>query len=247
MICHEPALYPAVCSHSAPAAILAGALLKDNETGEILAQLKLKNVQAKPIKALTISLQALDTAGQKLGSPVSHPYLDLSIPQDGEFGQKDAIVLPHVAARGFQPKVTQVIFSDGTLWETGGEARESIPPQVTLEKALGDEALCKEYRVRFPGASYTQLFCSLVFALITGVLWLICVALPGFSRKLMGLDAGLSFCCGLFLLYVLAFPMGARAGAPDLLLVMTLLFLIAVFLLYYFTFHIFKTSNSKGE
>lgn len=154
MICHEPALYPAVCSHSAPAAILAGALLKDNETGEILAQLKLKNVQANPIKALTISLQALDTAGQKLGSPVPYHYLDLSIPQDGEFGQKDAIVLPHVAARGFQPKVPQVIFSDGTLWETGGEAWESIPPQVTLEKALGDEALCKEYRARFPGASY---------------------------------------------------------------------------------------------
>ena len=47
---------------------------------------------------------------------------------------------------------------------------------------------------------YTQLFCSLVFALITGVLWLICVALPGFSRKLMGLmqdcpsAAGFSFC-----------------------------------------------------
>lgn len=102
-------------------------------------------------------------------------------------------------------------------------------------------------RNRNYNAAYTQLFCSLVFALITGVLWLICVALPGFSRKLMGLDAGLSFCCGLFLLYVLAFPMGARAGAPDLLLVMTLLFLIAVFLLYYFTFHIFKTSNSKGE
>lgn len=102
-------------------------------------------------------------------------------------------------------------------------------------------------RNRNCNAAYTQLFCSLVFALITGVLWLICGALPGFSRKLMGLDAGLSFCCGLFLLYVPAFPMGARAGAPDLLLVMTLLFLIAVFLLYYFTFHIFKTSNSKGE
>ena len=35
---------------------------------------------------------------------------------------------------------------------------------------------------------YTRLFYSLVFALITGVLWLICVALPGFSRKLMGLS-----------------------------------------------------------
>ena len=123
------ALLGCLCSHSAPAAILAGALLKDNETGEILAQLKLKNVQANPIKALTVSLQALDTVGQKLGSPVSHPYLDLSIPQDGEFSQKDAIVLPHVAARGFQPKVTQVIFSDGTLWETGGEPGRASRPR----------------------------------------------------------------------------------------------------------------------
>ncbi|MBM6919132.1 hypothetical protein [Intestinimonas butyriciproducens] len=51
------ALPGCLCSHSAPAAILAGALLKDNETGEILAQLKLKNVQAKPIQALTVSLR----------------------------------------------------------------------------------------------------------------------------------------------------------------------------------------------
>ena len=110
------ALPGCLCSRSAPAAILAGALLKDNETGEILAQLKLKNVQAKPIKALTISLQALDTAGQKLGSPVSHPYLDLSIPQDGEFGQKEAIVLPHVTARGFQPRVCLLYTSLGCRW-----------------------------------------------------------------------------------------------------------------------------------
>ncbi len=74
-------------------------------------------------------------------------------------------------------------------------------------------------RNRNYNAAYTQLFYSLVFALITGILWLICGALPGFSQKLMGLNAGLSFCCGLFLLYVLAFPMGARTGAPDLLLV----------------------------
>lgn len=51
------ALPGCLCSRSAPAAILAGALLKDNETGKILAQLKLKNVQANPIKALTISLR----------------------------------------------------------------------------------------------------------------------------------------------------------------------------------------------
>ena len=48
----------------APLLIMAGALLKDNVTGQVLAQVKYKNLGAKPIKALTVSLQALDTRGR---------------------------------------------------------------------------------------------------------------------------------------------------------------------------------------
>ncbi len=51
----------------APLLIMAGALLKDNVTGQVLAQVKYKNLGAKPIKALTVSLQALDTRGLPLG------------------------------------------------------------------------------------------------------------------------------------------------------------------------------------
>ena len=138
----------------APLLIMAGALLKDNVTGQVLAQVKYKNLQIKPIKALTVSLQALDTRGLPLGEPVEHQYLDLSAPRDSEFGQKEPIPFPDASTRGFSAQVRQVIFSDNSIWEAEGQPWESLPEQQTLEQALGDMELCKEYRSRFPGAAF---------------------------------------------------------------------------------------------
>ena len=138
----------------APLLIMAGALLKDNVTGQVLAQVKYKNLGAKPIKALTVSLQALDTRGLPLGQPVEHQYLDLSAPRDSEFGQKEPIPFPDANTRGFSAQVRQVIFSDNSIWEAEGRPWESLPEQQTLEQALGDTELCKEYRSRFPGAAF---------------------------------------------------------------------------------------------
>lgn len=138
----------------APLLIMAGALLKDNVTGQVLAQVKYKNLGAKPIKALTVSLQALDTRGLSLGEPVEHQYLDLSAPRDSEFGQKEPIPFPDASTRGFSAQVRQVIFSDNSIWEAEGRSWESLPEQQTLEQALGDTELCKEYRSRFPGAAF---------------------------------------------------------------------------------------------
>lgn len=138
----------------APLLIMAGALLKDNVTGQVLAQVKYKNLGAKPIKALTVSLQALDTRGLSLGQPVEHQYLDLSAPRDSEFGQKEPIPFPDASTRGFSAQVRQVIFSDNSIWEAEGQPWESLPEQQTLEQALGDTELCKEYRSRFPGAAF---------------------------------------------------------------------------------------------
>ena len=50
-------------STGAPVIIAAGALLKDNQTGNVLAQLKLRSVSAKTIKAATVSIKLLDTVG----------------------------------------------------------------------------------------------------------------------------------------------------------------------------------------
>lgn len=49
-------LPPNLYSEGAPVVIAAGALLKDNETGKVLAQLKIQNISDKPIKAVTVKL-----------------------------------------------------------------------------------------------------------------------------------------------------------------------------------------------
>ena len=52
-------LYSLPCSlyaPNSPVIIVAGVLLKDTQTGRVLAQLKLKNISPKTIKAVTISV-----------------------------------------------------------------------------------------------------------------------------------------------------------------------------------------------
>ncbi len=81
-------------AQGSPLIILAGALLKDNQTGRVLAQLKLKNVGTKSVKAVKVSVTPLDAAGMENGQPVEHQYLDLHAARDGEFGQKEPIPFP---------------------------------------------------------------------------------------------------------------------------------------------------------
>ena len=49
-----------------PVVILAGSLLRDNETGCILGQFKFKNISDKIIKALVIKVDAFDVSGKEL-------------------------------------------------------------------------------------------------------------------------------------------------------------------------------------
>ena len=53
-----------------PVVIAAGTLLKDNQTGKIVAQLKLKSISPKAIKAVKVRLDLFDTAGKPIDEPV---------------------------------------------------------------------------------------------------------------------------------------------------------------------------------
>lgn len=124
-------------AESAPLLIAAGALLKDNQTGKVLAQIKFKNISAKTIKAVKVSVKAYDVSGAELQGVAEHQYLDLSAARDTEFGQKNAIILPDKVTRSFTCECKSVIFSDGTNWEAGGaEWKPLIQPQA-LQKRLG--------------------------------------------------------------------------------------------------------------
>ncbi len=136
-------------AQDSPLIILAGALLKDNQTGRVLAQLKFKNVGTKSVKAVKVSVTPLDAAGMENGQPVEHQYLDLHAARDGEFGQKEPIPFPDPTTRAFRGAITQVVFTDGSLWGPAEGAWEVLSPTRTLESVLRDQELCKEYQIQY--------------------------------------------------------------------------------------------------
>ena len=77
----------------APVVIAAGALLKDNQSGNVLAQLKLQNINSRRIKAATVQIFPMDTAGDAIDETATYQYLDLNAGRDEFFGQKTAIPL----------------------------------------------------------------------------------------------------------------------------------------------------------
>lgn len=132
-----------------PVVIAAGALLKDNQTGKVLAQLKIRNIGVKPIKAAKVEVLPLDTVGKQLDDEVKYQYLDLNVAQGKDFGSKSPIALPDASTRGYTAAVTEVVFTDNTLWQGTDEPWEPLPAPVTLDGALKDRELVKQYRMKF--------------------------------------------------------------------------------------------------
>lgn len=133
----------------APVMIAAGAIQKDNETGRVFGQLKLRNIQDKGIKAVKVSLSPFDTAGKPLSRPIEHQYLDLSAPRDGEFGPKSPVKLADANTRSFTVSVAEVVFTDGSVWTGADGAWESLTPPAPLEEVLEDAELVKQYRLKY--------------------------------------------------------------------------------------------------
>ena len=136
-------------SVGAPVVIAAGALLKDNQTGKVLAQLKIQNINDKAIKAATVSIAPLDTIGKPLGEAVSYQYLDLNAGRDAEFGQKTPIAFPDASTRAFNVSVSEVIFSDNTVWTASDMPWEPLSAPVPLEHAFDDRELVTQYRIKY--------------------------------------------------------------------------------------------------
>lgn len=132
---------------SSPVIITAGALLKDTQTGKVLAQLKFKNINSKVIKAIAVSLLPLDTANQPLGEKEIHQILDLTANRDSEFGQKTPLYFSNNTTRAYQVVVEEVVFSDNTVWKTDGAPLSDLPTQKTAQDLLSDAELAKQYKL----------------------------------------------------------------------------------------------------
>ena len=129
-----------------PVIIGAAALLKDNQTGNILAQIKYKNISLKEIKSIAVKIKMFDNVNRPVGDDVSYTYLDLYLKRDKEHGEKEPIVLPDKTARAINVVVTEVAFNDNTLWNNSEEKTESIKEQKLID-LLGNAQLAEQYKI----------------------------------------------------------------------------------------------------
>lgn len=139
----------------APVVIAAGALLKDSQTGNVLAQLKLQNINSRTIKAATVQIFPMDTTGEAINENTTYQYLDLSAERDTFFGQKEAIPLPNAATRSFSVIVTEVIFLDNTKWLADGKEWYSLKKPASI--GWGDPELVKQFHCDYGERSNNML------------------------------------------------------------------------------------------
>lgn len=135
-------------AEGAPIVIAAGALLKDNQTGRVVAQLKLRNISPKTIKAATVSILPLNTVGNPLGEAIRYEYLDLSSTRDTDFGSKSAIPMPDITTRSFDAAVVEVIFADNSIWNASDAVWEALKSPEALTSRL-DSEMVKQFQMEY--------------------------------------------------------------------------------------------------
>lgn len=133
----------------APVLIRAGALLRDTISKNVIAQVKLYNLDARTIRSATLALVLWDAEGNSLGEEIRRSFANLRAGQDAEFGQRTALVLPYREASSFSVWVAEVVFADGTRWEDSGEIWEAVARPVSLEDAYGSEEMAAQFRIRY--------------------------------------------------------------------------------------------------
>lgn len=130
----------------APLVVAAGALLMDNQSGRVLAQLKLRSISPKTISSVRLHVVGFRADGGE-SCRAEHVYENLNAARDALFGAKEAVRLPQPDVRSFTVQLLEVSFSDGSCYPGSGEPLKSLPPQSNLNKRLFDAELIRQYRL----------------------------------------------------------------------------------------------------
>ncbi len=119
-------------------------LTKDNETGKVFAQIKMKNVLSKTLIAVKVVLTGYDVSGAKLEEK-EFSYLDLAVKQGREFGQKTPVDFQNSTVRSFDVKITETVYSDGTKL-TGTESEYYPVPEPEQLSSKLSKAEIEQYK-----------------------------------------------------------------------------------------------------
>ena len=129
-----------------PLVIAAGALLMDNQTGRIVAQLKLRSISSKTVNTVKLLVIGSDANGSER-CRTEYVYEGLNAARDTLFGAKEAIVLPSQEVRAFTVQLLSVSFADGSRYISDGAGWKPLPQQQDLNQRLFDKELIRQYRL----------------------------------------------------------------------------------------------------
>lgn len=138
---------------NSPVLISALALVKDNSTSAVMAQLKFKNVSTKKIDSIKVKIQPFDNAGRKIDNMVSYTYMDLGAKTNADFGSREAIMLENKETRSFTITVNEVIFEDKTMWQSE-KTFELLPNKKLLKNILTSEQIEQYHKETRTNAMY---------------------------------------------------------------------------------------------
>lgn len=131
---------------TSPIILSAGSLLKDEQTGKVICQLKFKNIGIRRIAAVSVEIYPSNITGESLGDAVAFQYLDLQADRDVSFGEKEAIILPDNRTRSVDVLVREVVFSDKQVWQYQFDAPwQSLAHRRSIQDVLNDKELRKQY------------------------------------------------------------------------------------------------------
>ena len=138
---------PCLYAEESPVLIEAGALLKDNSSGRVLAQLKFKNLSDKIINCLTVKINTYDSADRLLEANIVYQYLDIRAAKYCEFGPNVPIYLKDSSVRSFKISIKEVIFDDKSVLDLSEKIFESVPRQELLVNKIKNPEVLKQYKI----------------------------------------------------------------------------------------------------
>ena len=129
-------------TEGAPVCIAAYALLRDNQTEKLVAQIKMVNLSSQAIRAVKVSICAVDAFGAKIDAVGVYQYTGLDVHRDEAFGHKTAVILPSPLVASFTCKCLGVVFQDGGTWSAPENAVWTpLAKPNEIFKGLGGMAL----------------------------------------------------------------------------------------------------------
>lgn len=120
-----------------PILLEANALYFDRGTNNCIAQLKWRNLDPRPIKAVLIELDGYDVFHQKL-EPIHYQYDALLVTQGAEFGGKTPIMIENNKIVKYDVLLKAVCFSDETIWRAEKDVVLEMLPAAKDQKLEGE-------------------------------------------------------------------------------------------------------------